>query len=299
MRIDFNVLWVEDQKDQVKAQKERISRLLRTDGFKLQTLFAESVDAATDYLSDHIYGDHVDLVLMDYDLGAGKHGDEGLELVRQEFPYKDIVFYSGQKSVELAQMVTERQVQGVYVCHRSELPDTVHGVFENLVRKVLDIDHARGIVMGATSDIDNVVVSLLNSEFDNCEDEQRKSLLADLPRRAEKKEKDITEKLQQVSNAGHPNELLQLHSVFTSDDRFRLMRKLFEIKQIHNDKAEEFDDYRDNIIPRRNDLAHVTVQVEGFSRRLFDRNGNEFTTDEMNKLRLKLLEFHEKLAALC
>ena len=31
------------------------------------------------------------------------------------------------------------------------------GVFDFLVKKVLDLDHTRGIVMGATSDIDFIV----------------------------------------------------------------------------------------------------------------------------------------------
>ena len=42
----------------------------------------------------------VDLILMDYDLGPGKKGDEGLSEVREIFPYKDIVFYSGLSTTD-------------------------------------------------------------------------------------------------------------------------------------------------------------------------------------------------------
>lgn len=298
MRLDFNVLWVEDQKDQVEAQKDRISMLLRKEGFRLQVQFADSVDAAAGFLSDDIYGDHIDLVLMDYDLGPGRHGDEGLEVVRHEFPYKDIIFYSGQKAADLAQMVTDRHIQGVFVCHRPELPDTVFGVFENLVRKVLDIDHARGIVMGATSDIDEIVVSLLSSAFERSSDDDKKALLDDLPRRIKKKKKSFDQALANASKVQHPADLTPLHAVFTSDDRFRLLRKLFEIGGLHTEKGGAFDDYRDNVVPKRNDLAHITVRTEGFSRRLFDRAGGELTSANMKELRLKLLQFHDDLVGL-
>ncbi|MDC0657412.1 response regulator [Leisingera sp. SS27] len=298
MRLEFNVLWVEDQQDQVIAQKERISTLLRKEGFRFQVQFANSVEQASSFLSDDVYGDHIDLVLMDYDLGTGKRGDEGLEIVRQEFPYKDIVFYSGQRTADLAQMVSDKHVQGVFVCHRPELPDTVHGVFENLVRKVLDIDHARGIVMGATSDIDNVIVGLLQKRFDDSHGEEQAALLSEIPKRLDQKKKAFGENLETILQAQHPNDLLSHHSVFTSDDRLRLLGKLLKITGKDTEKLKSFTDYRENVVPKRNDLAHVTVKVEGFSRKLIDRKGIEFTSEQMNALRLKLLEFQEKLSEL-
>lgn len=149
MRLDFNVLWVEDQKTNVEPQRQRIELLLRKEGFRLQVEFAASIDKAKDFLSNDIYGDHIDLVLMDYDLGAGDKGDQGLVEVRNKFHYKDIIFYSSQAS-DLPKLVADQKVQGVFCSTREDLADTVDGVFEALVKKVLDIDHARGIVMGAT-----------------------------------------------------------------------------------------------------------------------------------------------------
>ena len=61
MRMDFNILWVENQQDLVQAQKERLELLVRREGFRLQVKFVESVDAAVASLGDDIYTDHVDL----------------------------------------------------------------------------------------------------------------------------------------------------------------------------------------------------------------------------------------------
>src|SRR5690349_15606136 len=117
MRLDFNVLWVEDQPANVRAQSDAIDRQIRAEGFRLQTQFASSVDEARKYLGSDIYGDHIDLILMDYDLGAGERGDQGLVDVRNVFPYKDIVFYSA-RAADLSGMVAERQISGVFCSDR-------------------------------------------------------------------------------------------------------------------------------------------------------------------------------------
>ncbi len=65
MRLDFNVLWVEDQRSLVESQREKIALEIKKEGFRLQVEFASSVDEANRFLSNDIYGDHIDLVLMD------------------------------------------------------------------------------------------------------------------------------------------------------------------------------------------------------------------------------------------
>ena len=76
MRLDFNVLWVEDQREGVEAQLDRIKLLVKREGFRLQVIFAPSVNEAKSFLSQDIYGDHIDMILMDYDLGAGIQCDD-------------------------------------------------------------------------------------------------------------------------------------------------------------------------------------------------------------------------------
>lgn len=169
MRMDFNILWVENQQDLVEAQKDRLERLVRKEGFRLRVEFVKSVDEAVANLSEDVYTDHVDLVLMDYDLGAGKTGAEGLVEVRHLIPYRDVIFYSSQAN-ELLKMVLQKGVEGVFCSTRDELPDRCFGVFEALIKKVVDIDHSRGIVMGTTSDIDHFVMDALIASFDRCDD---------------------------------------------------------------------------------------------------------------------------------
>ncbi|WP_460161285.1 response regulator [Pseudomonas sp. S2_B10] len=293
MRLDFNVLWVEDNQANVHAQRDRIKALIRKEGFRLRVEFAASVDEAKKLLSQDIYGDHIDLILMDYDLGPGKKGDQGLAEVREIFPYKDIVFYSGMAPADLMSKAIALGVQGVFASHRNDLPDIVEGVFENLVRKVLDIDHSRGIVMGATSEIDQIINELLYELFDNSGDEFKKTSLAAVVERVEEKREAFTKTVGAIVAMTHLNELADLHGVYTSDDRLRLLKKSLIDLDMHKGLHHRLDGYRSEVMPKRNDLAHIQVVAEGFSRKIFDRKGKELTSEDMRALRVKLLEYQE------
>lgn len=295
MRLDFNVLWVEDQPDNVVDQRERIQAQIRREGFRLRVQFASSVDEATGFLSDDIYGDHIDLILMDFDLGAGKSGDEGLTEVREIFPYKDLIFYSASNTANLSQMVRDRGIQGIFTAYRPELPDVVDGVFENLVRKVLDIDHSRGIVMGATSDIDEIIFEGLASVFDGCTEEQRQTALNAIHSRLDQKLEEFTSAVKTVKTVSHVSELADHHSIYTSDDRMRLLQKLMKTLSLHTEQRAEFEAYRSKVMPKRNDLAHIRVEQNGFSRKFYDRKGVELLAGDMRALRVSLLDFQEIL----
>jgi len=279
MRLDFNVLWVEDQKDRVMAQCEQIDLLIRKEGFRLQVEFASSIEQANRFLSDNsIYGDHIDLVLMDYDLGAGGKGDDGLVEVRNKFPYKDIVFYSSQTDA-LLEMVSNKRVQGVFCSPRDDLPDTVVGLFEALVKKVLDIDH--------------YVNDCLTTSFDNSDEILQKGTLNVVARHVKEKTKSFQKELERVNAVKHVSELQEFHNVYTSNDRLRLLKNVLKDDESHQDSVQAITNYLDITVPKRNQLAHVRVKIEGFSRKLFDKNNNELTSEQMKSLRQELLKHQE------
>jgi CheY-like chemotaxis protein len=297
VRLEFNVLWVEDQPDRVAAQRKRIERVIREEGFQLDVVFAASVLEASRYLSDDIYGDHIDLILMDYDLDGSANGDQGLIQAREMFPYKDIIFYSARAN-DLVEIVHANHLQGIFCSTRDDLPETVEGVFEALVKKVVDIDHSRGIVMGATSDIDYFVNDALLSLFNACEEQEQQQVISLVTLRMKEIRERFDLSATEVEAIKTVADLLDKHHIYTSVDRIQLLRKALGLKSLHPKECKALGRYANDVAPKRNDLAHVRVQKEGFSRKLLDRKGKEFTREEMRALRLTLLENREVFRAL-
>lgn len=296
MRLDFNVLWVDDQQANVDADAEKFERLIRKDGFRLKKRLATSVSEAAQHVSEEIYRDSVDLILMDYHLDGGPNGDQGLIEVRKQLPYRDIVFYSSAAN-QLREIVLKAQVEGVYCSTRTELPETAHEVFQSLIKKSIDIDHSRGIVMGATSDIDHSINECLVRCFDlDNEDFKAAILKAVLDRMVEIRSR-FGDSAGKVEGIKHVAELLDHHHIYTSADRANLLRQA--LKQSGRDGGKDpLKKYISEIGPKRNILAHTRVQVDGFERKLLDRKGNELSAGDMRNLRIELLELQEALDAL-
>lgn len=297
MRLDFNLLWVENQQDLVQSQREKLERNVRAHGFRLQVKYVDTVEAAVECLADDVYSDHIDLILMDYDLGPGKKGDEGLIEVRARIPYRDVVFYSSQAG-DLNAMVLKQGVQGVFCSTRDDLPDTAFGVFEALVKKVIDIDHSRGIVMGTTSDIDHYVMDALVDAFDGSDAETQKTVLEQIQKDAEKIREKFTASIAAIQAVKHPSDLFDQYGTYTSVDRLQLLRKILKAKADAGGWDPKLVAYIDNTIPKRNMLAHVRVVVNGFIRKLVNRKGEEHTSAHMRQLRLDLLQHHEEFEQL-
>jgi len=292
MRLDFNVLWVEDQQASVQAYRTKIYRSLRKEGFKLETIFATSVEEARQYLSSNVYGDHIDLVLMDYDLGIAPMGDEGLQVVREYFKYKDIIFYSADVG-GLLKRVAEKNIQGIFCSTRGNLPDTVEEVFHVLVKKVVDIDHSRGIVMGATSDIDHLVNDCLQAAFEKGNAASRQFALSIVKKRVNEIRGRVEAGVLKASEIAHISELAALHEIYTSYDRLVLLQKVLATNKEVKDQCDAIKKYIEETLPKRNDLAHLRVERNGFSRRLVGRDGAIMTVEDMKSLRQSLLEFQE------
>lgn len=293
MRLDFNVLWVEDQQENVQDQKERLEMLLRKVGFRLKVQFVPSVEAATTYLADDVYGDHIDLILMDYNLEGGAKGDQGLVEVRSILPYKEIVFYSALDQTALLTLVREANVGGVYVAHRGELPDVANGIFSTLVKKVMDIDHARGLVMGATSDIDYYVNDGLIKLFDRFDEDQKQDLLKMAIARVDKIKERFAQNLEAIETLKHISALEDCYAIYTSADRLELLRKFLKYAQNFSEFDAPISSYINNTLPQRNALAHVCVVIDGFSRKLISKKKEEFTSEKMTELRQQLLTDYE------
>ena len=297
MRLDFNILWVEDQRAAVEQQRVGIERALRKSGFRANAEFAASVEDAKKYLSDDVYGDHIDLVLMDYNLGSSQSGVVGIQEVQDKFPFKEIIFYSANSTSTLRDALKTHNILGVFISSREDLVNTVTEVFQSLVKKVLDIEHSRGIVMGATGEIDHFILEALLALFSKVDDTKKTEILTSINEKAGERQKDIEKIIQKIKNMKNLDSLADYHAVYTSVHRLGLLRSTLGSEAQHTKVCESMLSYEKNIIPKRNDLAHVQVERKGFSRKLFVRDGNgghqEFKKLDMQELLVKLLDHHE------
>jgi len=291
MRIDFNVLWVDDQPDRINSLISAIERQMEAEGFHFNPALCKSPDELTGKIAEEVFNDEVDLVLVDWDLGAQLQGQDIIEAIREKVPYKDVVFYSAQTPVStLRQLVYEKGIEGVYCASREELVEEVLGVFESLVKKVLDLDHARGIVMGATSDIDHMVNECLNTMHKLLDETGQQEMIDESMSRITESMDNLTQRVAELKNAPTMAALFDAYMIFTANDRLRVLTRLLN-KQFkkHVATRPSVTKYIGTVVPGRNKLGHVVLVPEGKPSGVMTGEGKQISIAEVRELRKTIL----------
>lgn len=305
MRLDFNVLWVDDQPNRVAAQSKSIGYKMALEGFEFKPRQCTTIDQMQDVISEHVFIDEVDLILVDWDLGNNIHGEDAIERIRKIAQYKDVVFYSGQASVaELRRRVYEKQLEGVYCASREGLIDEVIGVFEALIKKVLDLDHTRGIVMGATSDIDHIVNACLKLAHDKLDHTGKAAFMEKAIKRVAEQVQNIAKQEEKLVAEPTIKALFDSHMLFTSDHRLRMLASILEMDEFaaYTTGVKTVKSYRDGVVRNRNTLGHVVLVPVGKPSAVVNDSGQTVDLVKMRELRKLILDlradFRELLNAM-
>jgi DNA-binding NarL/FixJ family response regulator len=302
MRLDFKALWVEDQPNAVKDQSEAIAEGMAEDGFEFRPTMCRTLDEVKGLLADEVFNDEIDLILVDWDLGGGMEGQDAIVTIREDVPYKDVVFYSANNDVaELRKLAVAAGVEGVYCATRSYLVQEVLGVFQSLVKKVLDLDHSRGIVMGATSDIDRMVleaVQAINGKFKGAD---QKALVAEALAIIDARVADHSKKLEKLRADGSMAALLKAHLIFTANDRLHILSRLLEKDALkaHAGRRVHVTKYMRDVVPKRNDMGHKVLLPGGKTLAIASIEGaKDMSLEEVRDLRRTILELRGEFRSL-
>lgn len=174
MNLTYRILWIEDNEDYVDALNQvYLQTHVQDHGFNLDLKFRISPEE----IALDVDGSEFDLMVIDYhitednDLSNNgliddkdeKTGDKVIQAVREHDCLTEVIFYSGKPRNELRQIAADRELEGVFFSDRD--PDVllkkVCDVFDLTVRKVVDVNNMRGIVMAGVADLDHQLSDLL------------------------------------------------------------------------------------------------------------------------------------------
>ena len=293
MRLDFNVLWVDDQPTSVANQIKSITLQMAAEGFEFKPTLCTMIDQVEAAISEDVFTDEVDLILVDWDLGNGAHGEDAIERIRATVQYKDVVFYSGQTPVvDLRRKAYEKQLEGVYCASREGLVDEVVGVFDSLIKKVLDLDHTRGIVMGATSDIDHMINTCLTLAHGKLDEKGKAKFIEEALIRVAKQVKNIVKQGEKLKTTPSVEALFNAHMLFTSDHRLRMLESILGMTEFATYAAgvTTVKSYRAGVVHDRNTLGHAVLVPQGKPDRVIDDAGKVVDIAQMRALRKLILD---------
>lgn len=302
MRLDFNVLWVDDQPGAVAAQRTAIRNGMEQEGFEFNPTMCRSLAEVQAQIADDVFNDQVDLILVDWDLGGAVEGQQVIAEIRDSIRYKEVIFYSAMNSADaLRKLASDNGLEGIYCASRADLVDEVLGVFESLIKKVLDLDHTRGIVMGSTSDIDQLIIECVDAVHGKLNEREQAALVAEALTIIDTRMKEHAAAFATLQGAATMAALLKAHGHFTAIDRLRILSRALkqEAFKDHQGSREWVVKYISDVVPKRNDLGHKVLLPDGRTMAIAVIGGEKtISIDEMRELRKLILSSRGEFRAL-
>ncbi len=287
MNLILRTLWFDDDDTgefinslDLEPYKEEV----RSWGFGPEIRF---VNTAEEFMGQQPFNDY-DVIVVDYNLGDKlPHGEEFIKQVRQQGVYTETIFYSANPTGKLWEAIHEQKLEGVFVSDRRMVREKLTAVAYQSVRKVLDVNNMRGVVMAEVGDIDRILESILRAALSGLTTEQQLGVLKRFHERALEQGKKHSDKLQEFKAAPTVEGML----LFCDSYKRWLLFK--SIMKIHPSlKGIQIGDFNQEVLSPRNYLAHGTGQMidRGYVFRYLDRE-YLFNDDVSLALRKTILEY--------
>ena len=291
MKIDYNILWIEDDQSWYDTTLELFKGTLEEEGFELKS--ERKLDKQQ--IEDMINVDGLkrfDMLLVDFTLKDSVSGDEIIILIRNNSIYTTVLLYSSDVE-NIKDSIRNHGLEGVYTADRKDIEARFRDVFSITIKKVQEVNAMRGLIMGETSELDVEIESLVMFLI-----VQQQKTEEDLRGIIEKKE--LNKLKDKVVNYWKNYD--GFHNYFPKLDavkKWEILRDLLKPLRVEQQKVAEFLEanktYQKEVIEIRNIFAHVKPEVEN-GKTIFRGKGDiEFDEEKCVEIRKNILKHRRYL----
>lgn len=282
MKLTYSVLWFDDDEDFLESlDTEAIEDHFAEWGFNCSL---KLVSSDADFLNEAPYQEY-DLILMDYSLDAlGEHGQTFIKQVREQHVLTEVIFYSSHSNDLLWDAVRAEKLEGIYIASRQNQGqlDKLYKVAKQTIHKVLDLENVRGIVMAEVGSNDELLSSIAKKAYLDLSDEDKKALI--------KKYcgyiiDQCGRNIKKATGIEQEQDFEKLVCLLDSAKKWNICQSLS--KKIDWLDIGGIGDYQNDVLTKRNYLAHgIPKKLDGGALK-FAFHGREFIFDTNESLALR------------
>lgn len=254
MKMQYSILWFDDTAEVFDSlDLDSLKEIIHSWGFIPQ--FELVLDPHA-FMAHAPFG-NFDLIVVDYNLEEfGEHGQVFIKKIREHDIYTEIIFYSANPSSELWDAIRKDQLEGVFISNRMNVLSKIENVAHQSVKKIVDLENMRGILMAEVGDIDIMLGSMISRFFSHLDEKEKKIVLAKFNERFLAQHETSQTKILSLAESNNIQDFLDLCDSAKKWMLFRSICKRHpEIKNLN------FDDYQEMVLKPRNFLAHGTPEI--------------------------------------
>jgi hypothetical protein len=293
MKLSFSVLWFDDRGDFFDSLDiDWLENEIKSWGFSPNIMLVTTPQQFANY-SPY---EKIDLIVVDRNLEDYGEGQDFIAGLRGHAIYTEVIFYTAGNASDLWDAIREKELEGIFVSNRGTILQKISKVGRQSIRKVLDLENMRGIVMAEVGELDHLLDEILMVGISKLPLETQSTIFSKFHKEADKQNREFGERLAEFSKAPEIRAMLDMCD---SNKRWENFNRLWKFHNILKDKA-KFGDYKVEVLDMRNVLAHGTPEPrdDGY---LFRHRGKEFLFNDetSNDLRKIILKYkHEFFAVL-
>ena len=302
MKLEFSLLIVDDDADSIEQAINILRDYLETKGFTLAVQYEE------EFSEQHLRslalseGRNYDLVVIDYNLGRDDtNGAEVAYRLRRDLAYTDMVFYSSDSAAELLVKLANNKVSGVFVATRDELDTALTGLANTVIGKAVDLNHMRGIAMAEVAEMDVLMEETLRRFFQSSNEQvvvAGERTIRSLRKGIKKSQKQLEKSYEE---GGLPS-LVSDGRLFSFTNKYWAIRRAVKcLPEEPSEAVSVLESYEDEIIDKRNMLAHVKEESAGDGETILRAIRGDAVIDDnwMIEFRQNLRTHKDALAIVC
>lgn len=292
MKLQYNVLWVDDQKEKFEKFKydQQLKEFIESLFFSAHLTFVETIADAITSIESRKY----DVIFSDCNIGEKEKGDAFIKMIRERNVNTEVLFYSAQEEVQALKL---DRISFFNIPNRSgyhELFERMKGLILLTTEKLLDLTNLRGLVMAEVSDLDAMMHTIVKAYFTT---KERMVIFHD--KITKDREKSFKKMLVYRGDGDCGKRCEHKWKEFTIDDIVDHMdasQLAHAINIIVNDEKKfHYDSYLNEIINVRNNLAHCKSEIRDGKEVLHTLKGKDviYSADDIIAIRKNIKKYHD------
>lgn len=275
MKLDYNIIWVEDKIETRPfiALRENLKKYLEDEFFNVKIEFAEDFDG---FKKKYETTDVFDLIITDLNLNES-HGSEVIDFVRDEkHVLTEIFFYSANSAILNTKLINSSRITYHKMDEANayrELGSSISELVNLTIAKFQHIVAMRGMIMHETSSLDLKMENIVKTQINNPElSDSIKTVLENV---FDNIFANASEKYKRAEKR-KAKEILGDNVLFNASQKIFALGEILKIM-----KEENFSDsYINEIILIRNQFAHSELIKDDQGREYFKVKGEEIYFDK-------------------
>lgn len=278
MRLNYKILWFEDDDGFFASLDfDEIRRHLDARGFDTSIERMVGGEEITDIIK---VAQKSDLIIVDFGLEEGTFGDYLISQLRDGNINTEVIFYSARGVGELRKFVYEKELDGVFCRARDEITREVLPIIDNSIKKILDLENSRGLVMAELGDLD-VIMNEIIIAVHNSSEEGQAFIRGKMRERLEAQWHSLQRDLERFDEL----EIGELVEYLDSSKRLNTMVSICKKLNLTSHR-EQLKGVDEEVIFPRNCLGHGCPEDtdDGY---IFRHRGREYTYNDESSARLR------------